>query len=338
LLAPSALAARILKLAARGAGAALCLALAAGCALVAVRGAARARVAPVRYPAPGEALRALVGPGADLPKLAADAHDLGTRIEALTGEPVAATAMSSGFVWNLPGQRRSVLYLYQQDLVRPIHMHPHWFLGEISQHVPETEWMERQGVWVLRSFRDAAPPTNLPYYIEVAAIQAFVPLASDGRSYDLEHARVFPLSKYATQLAASGQLSFRGSEPEWVVNSGADKYPRRFAVRAKAGPAGPLEMELDLRAARGKASLRFGWRLESAGIHAKEIGTPAMKAVSAGRTLWRAQLGGPGGDLAWAEIPLEGAGSSVVLSCTGIAPTDTLWIYEFNLTASDFSR
>src|ERR1019366_7666239 len=78
-------------------------------------------------------------------------HDLTTLhgdILARTGAHLITSGMSFGFIWNLPGQQRSVLFLYQQENMRPVSMYPREFKVEVPRHLPEREWMDRQGAWL----------------------------------------------------------------------------------------------------------------------------------------------------------------------------------------------
>jgi len=174
------------------AAAALSLVLTFGGGIVGWRLLARSRQAPVAYP--------------DLATLQSDARirgaqpmrifdELRAAINNRTDVPLVVSAMSSGFIWNLPGQQRCILLLYQQDLVQPVRMHPLRFDVEVSQHLPDRAWMERPGAWLVRSFPDTAQVSNLPYYLEMPAVRAFIPLSADGKSYDTAHATIFPVGK-----------------------------------------------------------------------------------------------------------------------------------------------
>lgn len=265
-----------------------------------------------------------------------DITALRVAINAHTGEPWLANAMSSGFIWNLTGQQRSMLLIYQQDHVRPIQMNPRHVYVEISRQLPEREWMNRRGAWVLRSFANTAQNSNLPYYFEMPAVQAFVPLRADGSGYDLDRAIRFPLAKAATQLVASGELQVTGSQPEWAMNSGPQRFPRRFAVRADA-TGHPITLQLDPTRARGEKRLRFGLQLEPAAAGQAAVNATLETFTPAGPSVpWRTDL-----TAAAAPLPVEVTvtdASRVLLTLDRLQPGDVVWFYELVMTADDFAQ
>jgi hypothetical protein len=314
----------------------LALLLAGGAAVVTSRLVARARSTPTAYPDLGtlgslEAIRGSAPFTAITPlRVAVNAHQ---------GLPLLTKAMSSGFVWNLPGQQRSMLLLYQQDYVRPVHMSPRQFYVEIPQQLPAADWMNRQGAWVIRSFPNTAQNSNLPYYFEMPAVQAFIPLAPDGKSFAVAQTVRFPLAKSATQLVASGELVINGGTPAWAMNSGAQKFPRRFALQAvKADEA--LELLLDLSRARGKKTFRFGVMLESTGDEVARAVPVHLRLTASDpadpTTLWESDLA-PGGTPLPVNPVLPEA-KRLRLSALHVLPTDTLWFYELVMTADDFTQ
>lgn len=337
LLHPSTDAGRIARLGLRGLLVLLAALLGTGAVIVAWRLVERARQAPVAYPAL-DALNSF-----DVLRSATPLTGitpLRVAINTHTGAPLLTRAMSSGFIWNMPGQQRSMLLLYQQDNVQPIQMSPRNIYVEISQHVPERAWMNRQGAWLLRSFPNTAQTSNLPFYFEVPAVQAFIPLSEDGRSYNISRAIIFPLSKSATQLIASGELVISGSPPEWSTNSGKEKSPRRFALHAtKADQTIPLQ--INLVRTQGQRSLRFGVILESAPGRVQRsapvhlhLGAPGS-SVS---TIWEKDLTPDTADPLWVERNLQPDTISLRLAAYHLEPGDTLWFYELVITADNFSQ
>lgn len=330
LFCPSPAAARVLRIGTLAFLALLAGLLGSGAAIVGYRLVTRGHTAPVPYPDLAPVQKLAVAKGATV--LTA-ITPLRTALAAHGGEPNLTPAMSSGFIWNMPGQERSMLLLYQQDNVRPVALSPRQFYVEASRHLPEREWMNRQGAWVLRSFPNTAQVSNHPYYFEMPAVQAFVPLTDDGRAYDTEHAVTFQLAKTATQLVAGGALTFTGAKPEWSLNSGPMKYPRRFALRAD--PAGaPVGWTLDLARTRGARVFSFSVQRE-----AETTDTPAhlRLATNAGEVLWE-------GDVAAGATPtlvqpvLPAGTTTLHFSSTDLRPGDTLWFYELVLRADDFAQ
>jgi hypothetical protein len=304
--------------------------LGSGGAIVGYRLVTRGHTAPVPYPDLAPVQKLAVAKGATVHTAISP---LRTALGAHAGEPILTPAMSSGFIWNMPGQERSMLLLYQQDNIRPVALSPRQIYAEVSRHLPEREWMNRQGAWVLRSFPNTAQVSNHPYYFEMPAVQAFVPLTADGRAYDTDHAVIFPLAKTATQLVGGGALNFTGAAPEWSMNSGPMKFPRRFALRAD--PAGaPVGWDLDLTRARGTRAFSFSVQREA------DAANPAAHlrlATNTGEVLWE-------GDVSAGAMPtlvqpvLPADATSLRLTSEGLKAGDILWFYELVLRADDFTQ
>ena len=336
---PSLAAARVARTALAGVLISLGLLLVIGAGLVGSRVVARARQPAVAYPRLDGLATLGVAGGA---KQIRDLNELRTTINTYSGERLLTTAMSSGFIFALPGQQRTILLLYQQDRVSPVDMSPRRFDVEVSHHLNESAWMNRQGAWLVRSFPDTAQLSNLPYYLEASALQAFVPLSRDGHSYDLSRAEIFPLAKSATQLVASGELVLHGPQPEWSLNSGTQRYPRRFALHTTAATGPKDEFFLNLVYARGSRTLRFGVQLESSAA-----GPPRTEPVSLrlmGRrnaketTLWQGALQPADSGPAQIEATADSDVAGFHLVAEHLLPTDTLWFYELVLTADDFTQ
>ncbi len=300
-----------------------------GASIVGWRVYARSHLPAVPYPDPSGLTQTNVAREA---KVLGGLAYLREAMNLQTGRPVLMTGTSSGFIWNLTGQQRSMLLLYQQDNVRPVELSPRHLYVEVSRHLRERQWVNRRGAWVLRAFPDVAPLNSLPYYFEMPAIEAFVPLAADGKSYDLAQAVVFPIAKSATQLVAGGDLVFTGAKPTWSQTSGTLMYPRRFALQAPAG-AGDLAWDLNLRHVRGKRSFRFSLGLEGAG------GEPVHVRLesSAGEALWEADVV-PGAEPVPVQPVLSDASTGLRLTIRSLRPDLTLWFYELVLEADDFTQ
>ena len=322
------------------------LLLLGGGAVVAFRTIERARVMPVAYPDTSSLSDwwrrgGRVGAGSDL-VAALTLGQAAAELSSRTGRRVLITGMSSGFIWNMPGQKRSMLLFYQQGSVKPVRMHPHRLDVEVSRHLPERAWMGRQGAWLIRSFPDLPAVSNLPYYFEVPAVQAFVPVSADGKSYDTERAVVFPLTKYGSQLSAAGDLIIRQGKTEWAHNSGTEKYPRRFALRPAMGGQPVAEVELDVLKAVGNKSVRLGIQCENTlmpsrpgPVHAAIF--QGQESIS-GKRLWQKDLS-PGPGIEWVELALgQRDPAPLRFIFQNLLPSDTLWIYELNLSADDFTK
>lgn len=303
--------------------------LLAGASIVGWRVYSRSHSPTVPYPDPSGLVQTNVARGAKVLGGLASVRDA---LNLPNGRPVLMTGTSSGFIWNLTGQQRSMLLLYQQDNLQPVQLSPRHLYVELSRHLRERQWMNRPGAWVLRVFPDIAPLNSLPYYYEMPAIAAFVPLAADGKSYDLARAVVFPIAKYATQLVAAGDLVFSGAKPSWAPNSGALMFPRRFGLQGSA-EGRDLAWDLNLQHVRGKRSLRFSLELE------ETDGEPVHVRLesSQGEALWEADLI-PGSDPVPVQPILPDTTPGLRLTIKNLRPGRTLWFYELVLEADDFTQ
>jgi len=339
LLKPSRMAARLSVVGLRCVLVLLILLLGTGAAIVTWRMIERASITPTPYPSL-DTLTTLDIITQATPQT--EITPLRVAINAHTGESILTRAMTSGFVWNLNGQERSMLLLYQQDDIKPIKMSPRGFYAEIPRHVDGTQWRNRQGVWIIRSFPNTAQTSNLPYYLEMPAVQAFIPLTHDGTAYDIENIIRFPLKRSATQLAGSGLLTVIGSTPEWSQNSGTQQFPRRFALRASdEGFDQTIRIHVDLSGTSGQRSLSFAVDLEStiddsqrsspAHLHIGGVGVPTG-------TLWERDL--PANSSTPLKLIQAAPESASVLTLTAyhMRPGDTLWFYELVLTADNFTH
>ncbi len=330
LLRSSAAAERLLRIGALSFLVLLAGLLGSGGAIVGYRLVTRGHTVPVPYPDLAPVRKLVVAGNATV---LTTITPLRTALAAHAGEPVLTQAMSSGFIWNMPGQERSMLLLYQQDNIRPVALSPRQFYAEVSRHLPDREWMNRQGAWVLRSFPNTAQVSNQAYYFEMPAVQAFVPLSANGRAYDTDRAVIFPLAKTATQLVAGGELTFTGATPEWSMNSGPLQFPRRFALRAAMAGA-PVGWNLDLARTRGARAFSFSVQREADAANP----SPHLRLVTnEDEVLWE-------GDVTASATPtlvqpvLPAGATSLRFTSQDLRPGDTLWFYELVLRSDDFTQ
>ena len=323
--------ARWLRYGALTAGAILTLMLMAGAAIVTFRLVARSTRTPVPYPSTA-AVAGDIRLGGATP--VTDITALRTTLNLQQGQRLLTRAMSSGFIWDLIDQQRSILLIYQQDLIQPVHFSPRQIFVEIPRALHERAWMERRGAWLLRSFPDTAQTSNLPYYLEMPAVQAFIPLSADGKGYDLARAEFFPLTKYATQLTASRELIWEGAIPEWMANSGTQGRQRRVAVHPTAGN---VALRFDLNRSDGSKSLRLGVQVEST-----RPGPVDLRLLrgddTLGAPLWTARLFATDSQPLQANLDIARGTKSLQLDCSGLQTDDILWFYELVLTADDFTQ
>lgn len=330
ILQPSARASRWLRRGATTFFAGLLGVMILGAGIVGWRVYARGHTVPVPYPdAKGLAHTGVMAREA----LVEDFEVLRSTLSSQTGRAILIKGQSGGFIWSMPGQQRSMLLVYQQDQVHPVSLNPRGFFLEVARRLPEREWMNRQGAWALRSYPDLEPVSSLPYYFQMPMIRAFIPLAPDGRSYDLAHAEVFPIAKYATHLVKSRELGFTGPQPEWSVNSGDQPFARRFFLRATDKDPG-IAWELDTTRTLGHRSVHFSLGLET---HQESGPAHARLETREGTLLWEGDLA-PNAAPVFVQPTLPPSATGVRFVAPGVRAGDGLWFYELVLEADDFTQ
>lgn len=326
---PSPTAERLLRICAAVFFVLLLSVLLGGALVVTWRVYARSHTTPIPYPNPTTPSQTHI---ANEEAVIEDFRQLSLAVGAQDGRAIMIKGQTGGFVWNMPGQERSMLQLYQQDNIRPISLGTRMLYVEVAGHLSETEWINRRGAWTLRSYRDFEPISGQPYYFQRPAIRSFVPLSTDGKSYDVDHAVIFPVAKAATQLVAGGALNFTGAVPEWSMNSGSLKFPRRFALRA--GPTGAkVGWNLDLTRTRGARTFGFSVQREAAADSSSRL----RLVTNAGVILWEGKV--TAGTMPTLVQPVLPAGAtSLRFTSEDLRPGDTLWFYELVLRADDFAQ
>lgn len=180
--------------------------------------------------------------------------------EASDMSEILVTGVMSSFIWNMPGQDRCLAFLYRQDKVKPFSMHPNRIIVEVPKHLRSDEWSDRQGAWVLRRTAEMQPLSHEPYYWSGASVRKFVPLSPDLKGFDFSKSIEFPLSKYATQLSASGELKCEEGTLEWSPNSGDHPRMRRFLLKPLSGSS-VGKISVDLSKAIGQRNLSYSLSL-----------------------------------------------------------------------------
>jgi hypothetical protein len=235
---------------------------------------------------------------------------------------------------------------YAQAQRFPFTMGNRWLILELPDHFRTDDLVDKQGLFVLRSFADSQNRSNLPYYRTAPSIRAFVPVSADGRDYMPQQARIFPLAKYASQLEAAGDLHVLAGHIEWRVDSAAESYKRRFIVHPDG--SGQARLLIDVSNAVGRTRLTFGYAWEP-GASALATTDRRLTLAVRGRTPTKTQSlldrVEPLRDesavraVRIVDVDLTGLGiEDIQLSVDGAPPGVAVAIYELNLRADDFTR
>lgn len=177
------------------------------------------------------------------------------------GPDVLVTGTTGSAVWEMTGQQRTVVFFHPQQHARNGVIPGDFEQIEFPFAGQSGKWHHRRGAFILRGAVDRPPAHNLPNYLQFSSVRAFVPLAPDGTSYAMDEAVWFPLTRYASQLEAAGNLAWL---PKTTVNYLPDSGPAPFQRRVKVVPAKPTEQDscgfvIRLDRALGKRTLRLGW-------------------------------------------------------------------------------
>ncbi len=127
------------------------------------------------------------------------------------------TGTTSDFIWNIPSQVRGKVLVYKQTRIFPFDMHPHQLHVDFPVHISEKNWKYRQGLFIIRPFKDIPIPENRANYLQSPSVAGFIPL-DENQQFDLAHAEWFPEVDYASQLAAQQRLTFQADRLEWNKN------------------------------------------------------------------------------------------------------------------------
>lgn len=246
---------------------------------------------------------------------------------------ILVTGALSSFIWNMPGQKRCLAFLYGQKDVKPFEMNPNRIIVEFPQYLDSKAWTERQGLWLLRRTAEVKSLSYEPYYWSGASIRKFIPLSSDGLKYAESEAISFPLSKYASQLAATGELKFDKARVEWSPDSGIHPRMRRIVLK-ETNDRQKDTIELDLSLASGKRTLEFSVEVPFS-TTAPLVGVSIQRAGRPSTTKVISIIGKPM-DLFKQTFDVSDPDIKKVTLEFGHIPKNGMSLYELNLTADDY--
>jgi len=335
--------------------------LAAGAVRVGVRGWRLVHEAPLPMPSATPALAAFcAGPGGgrspapSAPPVVVDhPEQLGTLflpLEQRKTGAILATGGMSALIWQMAAERRTKAMFFQQAVREPFVMDQNRSYIDVTGLLPEAPWRNRQGLWLFRQFPEVGPHAGYVYYESDPQVQAFFPFNGDASGFAMDAGIWFPLSQYASQLAASGALTVSGGELAWLNFQGPDRFQRWFTVMPAAnGPAmGDRTVAVSLEGAVGQRTLGLSFRVEPvpgnpppagvSGVYVEVTGT--ARDGGARRLLAKASPARGGAvDVAADGLDLvvpEGI-DRVSVVFHDIARTEMVRVLEARLTAGDFT-
>ena len=260
------------------------------------------------------------------------------------------TGTVSPFVWNLPGQNRTQIMVYAQNKRSPLSMGPNRVFVEVPKSLQANKWIGKQGAFIIRNIPDKHNQSNLPYYLTVPALQAFIPLASDGRSFALSKAIWFPLVKNATQLETSGELKTPGTDVTWAMDSGDARFQRRFFMVPHQTDPGvnSVELILEIPPKYRKANLIFSYAINDIkaqrqkGLYDVKISIIDKASHEPIQTLMEAQnlipRVGQTDSIKNVVISVPSNTNTINVVFNNLAKNTGIWIYEFNLSVVELKH
>jgi hypothetical protein len=233
----------------------------------------------------------------------------------------------------MPAQKRCLAFLYGQRDVRPFEMNPNRIIVEFPQYLDSKTWTECQGLWILRRTAEVKSLSYEPYYWSGVSVRKFVPLSRDGSKYVESEAISFPLSKYASQLAATGELKLDKSRVEWSPDSGLHPRMRRMILK-ETDTYQKDTLEFDLSKALGKRSLEFAVEVPFS-YTAPLVRVSLYRADGESTTRFVSIVGKPI-ELFKQTLDVSDPEIKRVILDFEHVPKNGMSLYELNLTADDF--
>lgn len=254
---------------------------------------------------------------------------------------VIVTGALSSFIWNMPGQRRSMAFLYGQKNLAPFDMSPNRIIVEFPEHLDFKSWTDRQGAWILRRTAEVKPVSHEPYFWTGVSVRRFIPLSEDRSRFDGSKTISFPISKGASQLIASGELKGPNGAISLKATPAAETAGRLRKIELKPS-SGAARMIIELSSAKGtKRILEFfvhqaDEHLPGGSNRSEPKMTFIIKSASGELSRdqhilnFKEQLRNYRIDVSDARI------TSVDIGFENLANDSTTSIYELTLTADDF--
>ncbi|HEY9712537.1 MAG TPA: hypothetical protein V6C72_03645, partial [Chroococcales cyanobacterium] len=248
------------------------------------------------------------------------------------------TGAGTEFIWNLKGQQRTTLAIYEQRSVVPFRMHPDRIIVDVPEVAERNYWQWRQGLFVIRAIPTSLTKTDLPYYVDRVVVRAFIPLTADKMGYDLDQAKWFPIAKYATDLLAGDELHVvRGSVIGYDESPGLIPFQRHFLLAGDA--QGTAEIRVNASHARGDVKFSYGANLNLTPDQGRSGVEPVVMELNGGPQKVNARLSGP--QLFKFQVALQADEDrntpprTIDLRFENL-PHGGVWLYELMLQADDF--
>ncbi len=263
---------------------------------------------------------------------------------------VIFTGTVSPFIWNLAGQNRAQIMVYAQNKRSPLSMGPNRVFVEVPNNLYSDKWIGKQGAFIIRDIPDKHNQSNLPYYLTVPALQAFIPLASDNQSFELSKATWFPLVKNATQLETSGELKTLETDVTWAMDSGEAHFQRRFfmAPHQTGSITNSVELILNIPTKYRQATLNFSYAISKITAQTQQrsydikISAIAKASRESIQTLMEAQNPipriGQADTIKNVVISIPSNTKAIKITFNNLAKNTGIWIYEFNLSVIELKH
>lgn len=260
---------------------------------------------------------------------------------------IVFTGTTTSFIWKLAGQKRTQLMVFAQNYASPNTMGPgHQFI-EVPQRLQSTDWVDKKGAFIIHNEPDDHNNSNLPYYLTVPGLRAFIPLSQNQQRFEWEAAVWFPLVKNATQLETSKELKATNAIINWALDSGKAPFKRRFflAPTSETSVQNPMKLYIDTSAAEGDTTLQFAYTIGEK----ENVQLPQAIAYNLNVTgvkenirdmLFSIENKLPNqrnfNALNKVNISVPPGTKTLEITFDNLFGNRGVWIYEFNLSAADF--
>lgn len=332
----------------------IALILFGGGAVVGAKGWYVSHSEPVPMPAPNSVVLALCGPNANWRAGGeSTAAETAAAVSNLWDEPDRrsegvhlVTGALGGLIWQLAQEDRTRATFNQQDKYFPFVFKTFQTDVEFAGLIDESTWRFRQGAWLIRAFRERRLSRESVYDESLPKVQAFVPVSSDGQTFDASKMVRFPVAQYASTLAFTERLKATNARIEWKKYPTADLKSRWFLLLPpETAPRPPTSgIEIDVSNAIGQRKLQFEFRVEPlpSTIQTRKNFAIAVESINAAGNrlgLFERNSAAKGtaaeaqADLVSIEVPGDAARVNVTFS--GLESMDYVRVTELKLTSTD---
>jgi hypothetical protein len=254
------------------------------------------------------------------------------------------TGAVGGLLWQMPVQDRTRALFYTQAFRTPFMIGPERTDVEFVTLIDEETWRNRQGAFVIRSFREERSHRGHPFRAEPPQVQMFFPLAANGTLFDVSRGVTFPVARYAAALGL--KLSVHGGTLQWSAFPAADFSRRSFVIVPTeiTEASRTVEADLDVTDAVGSRKVSFSFQIEPipgqpSGPRSANFKIESVDVEGRGETLLTGEAPHPGSSVETSIQPitvdLPASATGVRISIADVPPQEMVRLIELKLSSDD---